>query len=219
MIMETVITLKNIKSKISPKFRNDDYRYPESFVRYVVKKYSKKGDTVIDPFAGLGTTLIVAEKLGRIPFGIEIDAKRCGYIKTKIKHKKNIMCGSSLQLDTYKFPQCDLCLTSPPYNRIYEKNYLGGKGGYKEYLADIRTIYEKLKSFMKKDAYVILEVSNLKGKTFTPLAWDIAQEVSKVFHFEGEIIIRWEMTRKYAREEGSYGYGYDHSYCLVFKNL
>jgi len=41
----------------------------------------------------------------------------------------------------------------------------------------------------------------------TPLAWDIAREVSNVLNFLGEIVISWEPT---------YAYGYDHSYALIF---
>lgn len=69
---------------------------------------------------------------------------------------------------------------------------------------------------MKKNSYLVIEVSNLKGKKVTTLAWDIAKEVSKVFHFEGEIIIDWKT--KGIQRNGNYGYGYDHSYCLIFRN-
>jgi len=51
----------------------------------------------------------------------------------------------------------------------------------------------------------------------TPLAWDIAKEVSKIFHFEGEIVVGWK-TKGVSKGKGNYGYGYDHSYCLVFRN-
>jgi hypothetical protein len=43
----------------------------------------------------------------------------------------------------------------------------------------------------------------------TPLAWDVAAAVSQVLRFEGEIVVCWD----------HYGYGYDHSYCLVFSRF
>jgi len=53
----------------------------------------------------------------------------------------------------------------------------------------------------------VIEVANLKdARGVTTLAWDIGTAVSTVLHFEGEIIVSWD----------TYGYSYDHSYCLVF---
>jgi len=79
--------------------------------------------------------------------------------------------------------------------------------GYKEYLRAIRSIYQQLRPHMKPTGKVVLEVSNLKDdKQVTTLAWDIGQEISKVLRFEGEVIVCWD----------KYGFGYDHSYCLIF---
>jgi len=79
--------------------------------------------------------------------------------------------------------------------------------GYKEYLRDIRSIYQQLRTHMKPTGKVVLEVSNLKDENqVTTLAWDIGQEISKVLRFEGEVIVCWD----------TYGFGYDHSYCLIF---
>lgn len=213
--MPTVITLSNKKTRIPKGFQ--DNRYTQSLVKYFLEKYTKRGDKVFDPFAGLGTTLIVSEKMGRVPFGIEIDKKRCAYIRSKLIHKKNIICGDSLALSKNKFPRFDFSLTSPPYNPIDEENYLSGKGGYRGYLKDIKNIYVQLKRLLKKNSYIVIEVANLKGKEVTPLAWDIGKEVSKIFHFDGEIIVDWKNDGK-SKSKGNYGFGYDHSYCLVFKN-
>lgn len=215
--METFITLSTKKSIIPKEFRADDNRFTEQLVKYFLERYTKKGDKVFDPFAGLGTSLIVSEKMKRIPFGIEFNKKRSEYIKTKIVHKENIICGNSLEINRYKFPKFDFSITSPPYNPIDEENYLSGKGGYNGFLNDIGRIYTKLKKFMKKDAYLVIEVSNLKGKEITTLAWDIAKEVAKIFNFEGEIVIGWKAKGK-PKSEGNYAHGYDHSYCLVFRN-
>jgi len=214
--MKTFIILSNKKSKI-PEFQNDDNRYPESLVKYFLDRYTKKGDRVFDVFAGLGTSLLVSEKMNRLPFSIEIDKRRCAFVKNKLKHKNNLICGNSLNLARYSLPKFDFSITSPPYNPIGGANYLGGKGGYKEFLNDLGKIYRQLKPSMKKGAYIVIEVSNLKGKEVTMLAWDVAREVSKVFHFEGEIVVGWK-TKGACKGSGNYGYGYDHSYCLVFRN-
>ena len=48
--------------------------FPTTLVEPCVKAGSKKGDTVLDPFAGSGTTGLVAGKLGREFVGIELNA-------------------------------------------------------------------------------------------------------------------------------------------------
>jgi 16S rRNA G966 N2-methylase RsmD len=220
-MMVTFKTLSNRKDGALPKkFLSDDNRNPKTLVRYILKQFTKKNDIVLDIFAGLGTTLIVAEELGRIPFGVECDQKRAQYIKTQVKHKENVICGTSLNLLKYQLPQCDFCFTSPPYmSKTENENPLASyhtKGSYQQYLKDIRKIYSQIKKLMRPESYAVIEVSNLKGKEVTTLAWDIAREISKVLHFEGEIIIGWKGKDSYGFG-GTYGYGYDHSYCLVFK--
>jgi site-specific DNA-methyltransferase (adenine-specific) len=48
---------------------------PVALLLRVVLSSTVPGDWVLDPFAGSGTTLVVAEQLGRMSLGIEIDPK------------------------------------------------------------------------------------------------------------------------------------------------
>jgi site-specific DNA-methyltransferase (adenine-specific) len=58
--------------------------FPEELVERIIKLYSFPGDTVLDPFAGTGTTLIVAKKLGRKAVGYEINKELQPIIKQKL---------------------------------------------------------------------------------------------------------------------------------------
>lgn len=73
----------------------------------------------------------------------------------------------------------------------------------------MKSIYRQVNARLKPSGHAVIEVSNLKHEdgSLTTLAWDIAREVSEVLRFVGEIVVTWE---------NGYGYGYDHSYCLVF---
>jgi len=63
--------------------------FPEELVRRVLKLFSFKGDIVLDPFNGVGTTTLVAKKLGRRYIGIDISPKYC---ETAMKRLKEATC-------------------------------------------------------------------------------------------------------------------------------
>jgi modification methylase len=56
-----------------PNRRRHPYASPTALVRRLITFYSDPGDLVVDPFAGGGTTLRVARRLGRRAVGYEID--------------------------------------------------------------------------------------------------------------------------------------------------
>ncbi len=66
----------NAKWSIAPERRMREYghpaMFPESLVERVLKLFSFKGDAVLDPFNGVGTTTKVAAELGRRYLGIDI---------------------------------------------------------------------------------------------------------------------------------------------------
>jgi len=228
----TIIFPKYSKKELPEKFKKDDNRFPEDYVEYFIKNYSKKGDIVLDIFAGLGTTLFVAEKMGRIPYGIEIVEDRYQFIKKNLKNKDNIIHGDALKLLEYDIPKCDFCFGSPPFMQkddpenpftAYQE-----EGSYQQYLLDFQKIFSQLKEIMKPNAIIAVDVANLKNESgdVTTLAWDIGKSISKVLYFAGEIVIVWESREGETvdgrsepwRVEGTFGYGYDHNYCLLYQN-
>ena len=211
--MKTWIQLKNTnKHELPEGFQDDDVRFSESLVEYFLNKFSQENDIVFDPFAGFGTTLMVAERMGRVPLGIEYDEKRVEYIRSKLDQSEKIIHGDSRKLLSYALPTFNFSITSPPYMGKHSVEdpftaYTTKGEGYAGYLKDIQNIYTQMAQIMAPDARVVIEVANLKHRDIvTTLAWDIAKAVSQVLHFEGEVVVNWD----------EYAYGYDHSYCLVF---
>jgi DNA modification methylase len=58
--------------------------FPEALVLPCILAGSRPGDTVLDPFAGTGTTLAVAAKNGRDAIGIELQADYVTYIRQRL---------------------------------------------------------------------------------------------------------------------------------------
>jgi DNA modification methylase len=58
--------------------------FPEEIATRLVKMFSIRGDTVLDPFLGSGTTIKVAAENGRNSIGYEIDKNLLPVIKMKI---------------------------------------------------------------------------------------------------------------------------------------
>jgi DNA modification methylase len=64
--------------------------FPEELPKRLIKMFSFKGDTVLDPFLGSGTTVGVALELNRNGIGYEINRNFLELIKNKIKEKENL---------------------------------------------------------------------------------------------------------------------------------
>jgi DNA modification methylase len=46
---------------------------PVALLKYLIEKSTLPGEVVLDPFAGVGSTLVAAQQTGRIPVGIELE--------------------------------------------------------------------------------------------------------------------------------------------------
>ncbi len=61
---------------------------PERLLARIIQTSSNPGEIVLDPFAGSGSTLIVAKKLGRAFSGFELSENYCDRIRERIQSTK-----------------------------------------------------------------------------------------------------------------------------------
>ncbi len=58
---------------------------PEALLERIIESSSRPGDIVLDPFCGCGTTIAVAERLGRRWIGIDVTVLATTLIKTRLR--------------------------------------------------------------------------------------------------------------------------------------
>src|SRR5262249_1605902 len=58
---------------------------PEQLLGRIIKACSQPGEVVLDPFAGSGTTLVTAKKLGRRWLGFELSAEYAAQVEARLK--------------------------------------------------------------------------------------------------------------------------------------
>lgn len=57
---------------------------PVRLLRYLVEDYTLEGETVLDPFAGTGTTLVAARQLRRHYIGIETNSEYASFARQRL---------------------------------------------------------------------------------------------------------------------------------------
>ncbi|MBN2119021.1 MAG: hypothetical protein JW730_20805 [Anaerolineales bacterium] len=107
-------------------------KFPETLAQEFIEFFTKQGETVLDPMAGTGSTLVAALRAGRNSYGIELNPRYAEIAKQTIAEeraalgeqvvhlKSEIVNGDAAQLTNSQFtnsqfPTINYVLTSPPY--------------------------------------------------------------------------------------------------------
>lgn len=216
MPISEIITLPYKYDRPLPDFQNgDDIKFPDTFVAAFLDRFTKVGDRVLDPFAGLGTTFFVCEAKGRIPYGVEADRQRYDWVRDRIETKGNLFHGDSAEIKSLNLPEMDFSITSPPYMPCWHEwnpLYNGDPryNGYDIYLKRMQEIYVGVCALMKRDALLIVQADNLTNERFSPLVWDLGKALSEVMRLEGEILVNWSEN---VEKQNQF------TQCLVFRNM
>jgi DNA modification methylase len=70
---------------------------PVALVADAILDCSARGDLVLDPFLGSGTTIIAAERTGRVCYGMELDPI---YVDTIVRRWQRFACKSAVHQKT-----------------------------------------------------------------------------------------------------------------------
>ncbi|MBE7515187.1 MAG: DNA adenine methylase [Chloracidobacterium sp.] len=206
------------------------------------------GGRILDCFAGSGTTLIAGLKNDKDVIGIDLNpdykelfVKRAASSYNIVPHglEDKYIVGDSRHLSQkLELESVDLCITSPPYwdilnrqrtadykeneNYSNKDNDLGNITGYDEFISTLKEVCNEVFKVMKPKGYFIMNVMDLRKKDkFFPLHIDAARIVQEV-GFSFEDIIIWDRQQEYNNMR-PLGYPYKfivnkvHEYVLIFR--
>jgi DNA modification methylase len=102
-------------------------KFPETLAQEFIEFFTKQGETVLDPMAGTGSTLVAALRAGRNSYGIELNAKYADIARQVIEEERvalgekvegltsHIDQGDAARITDFRLPTFEYMLTSPPY--------------------------------------------------------------------------------------------------------
>ena len=81
------VAVQDVVTDIMEKRKASDYptKKPDNLLERIIQSSSRKGDLVLDPFAGCGTSIEAAQKLGREWIGIDISGHAIDEIKLRLE--------------------------------------------------------------------------------------------------------------------------------------
>lgn len=206
----------------------------------LIKFFTKKGEKVLDPFLGVGSTIKACIETNREGFGVELNPKWCDITRKRLKEESNfimddkhLICGDSRNIKRF-FPEnfFDFIVTSPPYwnilNKIDRKTKerlrngldtkysqddrdLGNIKDYKIFLNELTNILFKCYDLLKAGKYMCIIVSDFNHKSeLIPFHAHLIQKLTNKRRRKFFILKGIKILLQNAKK--LYPYGYPYSY-------
>ena len=207
-------------------------------------RYTKKGDWVLDAFAGSGTTLIECRRLGRNGIGVELNPEVTESALDLISTEPNpysviteITVGDSRTINAkellarHKIRKVQLLIMHPPYSDIIafseDERDLSAAKSIDTFLNQFGEVVDNLTPVLEKGRYAALVVGDKYSRgEWIPLGFKCMEEVLKRGYSLKSIVVKnFDETRakrdqkqlwRYRALVGGF-YIFKHEYIMVFK--
>lgn len=209
----------------------------------LLMRYTKKGDWVLDPFMGSGTTLIEAQRLDRNSIGIDLQEtvvreaeerinseKKDGvFAKTIVGNSKDIDLANELR--KYGIRNVQFVILHPPYWDIVKfsdnKDDLSNSGSLQDFLDDFSTVIENTTKHLEKNRYCAVVIGDkYSDSQITPLGFYCMNLfMQRNFILKAILIKNFEETKGKSNQRAIWRYRalasdfyiFKHEYIMVFK--
>jgi DNA modification methylase len=221
--------------------------FPEELPKRLIEIYTHKGDIVLDPFLGVGTTCLAARGLERKSIGFEISEDFIKKTRERLAQQEIfgdveepiIYKQDARNISEYIEPNTiDFVVTSPPYWDIHrrartadrkkarpyseDKTDLGNITSYQDFIESLKEVFEEAYKVLKLNKYCAINVMDIRRKSkFYPFHMDVTKLMQDI-GFELKDIIVWDRQKDYNNLR-PLGYPYVfivnkvHEYILLFK--
>ena len=190
-----------------------DYRgnWSPQVVRNLILRYTYKGDIVLDPMVGGGTTQIESLLTGRNSIGIDINKnaalvtkdrldfliKNFGDILSKTEHK--VFVGDARNMDLIEDNSIDFIATHPPYANIIHygeqiEDDLSSIPDLTLYVKEMGKVAKEIYRVLKNEKYAAVLLGDTHRKSYyVPIAYRTMLEFLKAgFALKEDIIkLQW----------------------------
>jgi len=207
-------------------------------------RFTKRGEWVVDPFVGSGTTLIECRRLGRNGIGVELNEEVVVKAKELIEKEPNkfgvvsdIIVGDSSKVNFKEIlkdksvGKVQLLIMHPPYHDIIkfseDQNDLSNAPTVEKFLEMFGRVIDKTYPILEKGRYLVVVIGDKYSKgEWIPLGFYVMNEVLKRGYKLKSIIVKnFEETRakrnqkelwRYRALVGGF-YIFKHEYILLFE--
>lgn len=202
----------------------------------LLKRYTQKGDWVLDPFCGSGTTLIEAAKLKRNAFGIELNPEQVEKVKKEID--SNLIFQGNSQTIEYapllkdlNIDAVDFILFHPPYWDIIQfsenPDDLSQAKSMKDFNDQLSAVCQNAIQYLRKKRFCALVISDMyQGSEWLPLGFYAMQAFQSCgLKLKSIVVKNFNQTKAKRQQEelwryralvGGY-YVFKHEYIFVFQ--